>query len=65
MSVALTKSVKQEVLLLVEGKHKYDYNRLTLYVHPPKAKANLLWAELVTLDLEDYNCPGKKERLAK
>ncbi|KAH8880975.1 putative oxidoreductase [Thozetella sp. PMI_491] len=48
-----------------EGAHKYDYNNLTPYVHPPETKADLPWSELVTLDLEDYGRPGGKERLAK
>ncbi|RKU46999.1 hypothetical protein DL546_007749 [Coniochaeta pulveracea] len=44
---------------------KYDYKNLKPYVHPPETKADLPWAELVTLDLEDYDRPGGKERLAK
>jgi len=44
---------------------KYDYSRLKPYVHPPETKADLPWSELVTLDLEDYQRPGGKERLAK
>lgn len=44
---------------------QYDYSRLKPYHHPPETKADLPWAELVTLDLEDYNRPGGKERLAK
>jgi hypothetical protein len=35
------------------------------YEHPPDTKEDLPWAELVTLDLEDYDRPGGKERLAK
>ena len=38
---------------------QYDYSRLTPYVHPPETTADLPWAELVTLDLEDYGRPGK------
>ncbi|KAJ4516826.1 hypothetical protein HRR78_007000 [Exophiala dermatitidis] len=45
--------------------HQYDYSRLKPYVHPPETKEDLPWSELVTLDLEDYNRPGGKERLAK
>ncbi|KAK7887879.1 hypothetical protein LTR67_009273 [Exophiala xenobiotica] len=45
--------------------HQYDYSRLTPYEHPPETKADLPWAELVTLDLEDYARPGGKERLAR
>ncbi|KAF2638649.1 Clavaminate synthase-like protein [Massarina eburnea CBS 473.64] len=44
---------------------KYDYANLEPYVHPPETKADLPWSELVTLDLEDYNREGGKERLAK
>lgn len=44
--------------------HKCDYNSLTPYVHPPMTEAILPWAELVTLDLEDYDRPGGKECLA-
>jgi isopenicillin N synthase-like dioxygenase len=43
----------------------YDYNSLKPYSHPPETKADLPWSELVTLDLEDYDRPGGKERLAK
>ncbi|KIW09941.1 hypothetical protein PV08_11717 [Exophiala spinifera] len=39
--------------------------RLKPYVHPPDTKAELAWAELVTLDLEEFDKPGGKERLAK
>ena len=34
-------------------------------MHPPETKKELPWAELVTLDLEDFPRPGGKERLAK
>ncbi|KAK3217187.1 hypothetical protein GRF29_1g2224659 [Pseudopithomyces chartarum] len=44
---------------------QYDFSNLEPYVHPPETKADLPWSELVTLDLEDYNRPGGKERLAK
>ena len=44
---------------------QYDYSKLEPYVHPPETKEDLPWSELVTLDLEDYNRPGGKERLAK
>ena len=44
---------------------KYDFKNLEPYVHPPETKEDLPWSELVTLDLEDYNSPGGKERLAK
>jgi len=64
MSVTTTETEKP-VLLPVEDQHKYDYENLTPYVHPPETKEKLPWAELVTLDLEDYGRPGGKERLAK
>lgn len=44
---------------------KYSFTNLRPYVHPPETKESLPWAELVTLDLEDYPRPGGKERLAK
>lgn len=44
---------------------RYDFSKLEPYVHPPETKEDLPWSELVTLDLEDYNRPGGKERLAK
>lgn len=44
---------------------KYDFQHLKPYVHPPETKADLPWSELVTLDLEDYDRPAGKERLAK
>lgn len=44
---------------------KYDFANLEPYVHPPETKEDLPWAELVTLDLEEYNQSGGKERLAK
>jgi isopenicillin N synthase-like dioxygenase len=44
---------------------QYDFANLESYEHPPETKADLPWSELVTLDLEDYNRPGGKERLSK
>ncbi|KAH6614825.1 hypothetical protein C7974DRAFT_320665 [Boeremia exigua] len=44
---------------------QYDFSNLEPYTHPPETKEDLPWAELVTLDLEDYNRPGGKERLSK
>lgn len=44
---------------------QYDFANLEPYSHPPETKADLPWSELVTLDLEDYNRPGGKERLSK
>lgn len=49
----------------VPDPHQYDYDRLPKYVHPPETEEELPWAELVTLDLEDYHREGGKERLAK
>jgi len=64
MSVTVTESVRSEVLP-AKDQHKYDFDQLTPYTHPPETQESLPWAELVTLDLEDYNRPGGKERLAK
>jgi len=58
MSTTVTETQSQDL-------HQYDYSRLTPYVHPPVTNADLPWAELVTLDLEDYGRPGGKERLAQ
>jgi hypothetical protein len=44
---------------------QYAFENLKPYVHPPETKEDLPWSELVTLDLEDYNRPGGKERLSK
>ena len=44
---------------------QYSFENLEPYVHPPETKEDLPWSELVTLDLEDYNRPGGKERLSK
>ncbi|XPS98258.1 hypothetical protein M3J09_007467 [Ascochyta lentis] len=44
---------------------QYDFAYLEPYVHPPETKAHVPWAELVTLDLEDYDRPGGKARLSK
>lgn len=49
----------------IQDAHQHDYERLKPYVHPPETQVDLPWAELVTLDLEDYDRPGGKERLAK
>jgi len=49
----------------IQDYSQYDFKHLTPYVHPPETTEKLDWAELVTLDLEDYNHPGGKERLAK
>ncbi|KAE9371909.1 putative UPF0676 protein [Stipitochalara longipes BDJ] len=65
MSATTTETVRTEVLHPVKDAHQWDYDRLSPYVHPPETKKELPWAELVTLDLEDYGRPGGKERLAK
>jgi hypothetical protein len=53
-----------DISLPVGNPHQYDYDKLSPYVHPPETKEELPWAELVTLDMEDYGGPGGKERLA-
>lgn len=65
MPTATTTITPTQPQLSTEDPHKYDYSNLKPYVHPPETKADLPWAELVTLDLEDYDRPGGKERLAK
>jgi hypothetical protein len=40
-------------------------HNLKPYEHSLETKEDLPWAEFVTLDLEDYDRPGGKERLAK
>ncbi|KAI9744923.1 MAG: hypothetical protein M1818_001849 [Claussenomyces sp. TS43310] len=67
MSATVTETPKPlvETLPPIGDPHQYDYDRLPTYVHPPETKAELPWAELVTLDLEDYNRHGGRERLAK
>jgi hypothetical protein len=52
-------------LSIEEDSSKYNFDNLKPYVHPPETKEDLPWSELVTLDLEDYDRPGGKERLAK
>ena len=65
MSATIAETARTEVLHTVEDAHQYDYDFLEPYVHPPETKKDLPWAELVTLDLQDYGRPGGKERLAK
>ncbi|KAE8841877.1 hypothetical protein PTNB73_06246 [Pyrenophora teres f. teres] len=55
-------SVKDDIK---EDLSQYDFSKLEPYSHPPETKEDLPWSELVTLDLEDYDRPGGKERLAK
>lgn len=65
MSTVITETVSPTAVLPVENLEQYDFKNLSPYVHPPETKEDLPWAELVTLDLEDYERPGGKERLAK
>jgi len=65
MSEVLTETVTKLASLSVHDPHQYDYSKLSPYVHPPETKEDLPWSELVTLDLEDYDREGGKERLAK
>jgi isopenicillin N synthase-like dioxygenase len=65
MSAVITETVTSNGSLPLESGDKYAYKNLTPYVHPLETKEELPWAELVTLDLEDYGRPGGKERLAK
>jgi len=65
MSAVITETVAPTATSAVENNKQYDYENLPAYVHPPETKEDLPWAELVTLDLEDYGRPGGKERLAK
>lgn len=65
MSTTVTETRTSEVSPPSQDAHQYDYDRLHTYEHPPETKEELPWAELVTLDLEDYDRPGGKERLAK
>lgn len=65
MSSVTTETLTSKVASIsLENSDKYDYKNLTPYVHPPETKEDLPWAELVTLDLEDYGRPGGKARLA-
>lgn len=43
---------------------QYSFDKLEPYFHPPETKEDLPWAELVTLDLEEFGRPGGKQRLA-
>ncbi|OIW27048.1 Clavaminate synthase-like protein [Coniochaeta ligniaria NRRL 30616] len=65
MATETTTITSAQPRLSTEDPHKYDYSNLKPYVHPPETKADLPWAELVTLDLEDYDRPSGKQRLAK
>lgn len=68
MSTTITETKRPEVSqssLKVDDPSEYDFKNLTPYAHPPETKEDLPWAELVTLDLEDYGRPGGRERLAK
>lgn len=68
MSTTTTETQRPKVSLAslkIKDEHEYDYDNLRPYVHPPETKEILPWAELVTLDLEQYDRPGGKEKLAK
>lgn len=54
-----------ETTASIQDLKQYDFEHLPKYVHPPNTTEKLPWAELVTLDLEDYGRDGGKERLAK
>ena len=62
MSVTTTETIAPPA---IQSQDKYKFENLKPYEHPPDTKADLRWSELVTLDLEDYNKPEGKERLAK
>ena len=64
MSTTVTQIANVQ-LAVEKDNSQYDFANLRPYVHPPETKADLPWSELVTLDLEDYDRPGGKERLAK
>ena len=64
MSTTITQTTNVQ-LTGEKDNSQYDFANLKPYVHPPETKADLPWSELVTLDLEDYDRPGGKERLAK
>ncbi len=66
-TTTITKKLTTATLADGSASHlsKYDYKNLEPYVHPPETKEKLKRAELVTLDLEDHNREGGKERLAK
>lgn len=68
MSATITETAQSatlEAAQAVKDAEQYDYSHLKPYVHPPETKEDLPWAELVSLDLEEFNRPGGKERLAK
>jgi isopenicillin N synthase-like dioxygenase len=64
MTTTITKTAQAGVDVPIKDAHQYDYDRLATYVHPSETKEELPWAELVTLDLEDFDRPGGKQRLA-
>jgi isopenicillin N synthase-like dioxygenase len=61
----MSTTTTQTSTIALADPHKYDYERLEKYEHPPETKEKLPWAELVTLDLEDFYREGGKQRLAK
>ncbi|EFZ02964.2 isopenicillin N synthase-like protein [Metarhizium robertsii] len=44
--------------------HQISNTPLVKYTHPPETKESLSYADLVTLDLSEYDKPGGMERLA-
>ncbi|KAL2066739.1 hypothetical protein VTL71DRAFT_2811 [Oculimacula yallundae] len=64
MSSTTTQTATEQISLGVEDTQKYSYKNLEPYTHPPETTEDLPWAELVTLDLSEYNTPGGKQRLA-
>lgn len=65
MSATLVETSPAITSLSPKESQKYDYDHLERYQHPPVTKEHLPWAELVTLDLEEFDRPGGKEKLAK
>ncbi|KAI9640046.1 hypothetical protein NHQ30_011609 [Ciborinia camelliae] len=68
MSAATTETIAAlapEIARPLQDLQQYDFEHLPTYTHPPETKEDLPWAELVTLDLSDFNNQGGKERLAK
>lgn len=53
-----TTQTQNSAQISTEDAHKYDHKNLPKYEHPPETKESLPWAELVTLDLEDFHRPN-------
>ncbi|CAJ2503657.1 Uu.00g110510.m01.CDS01 [Anthostomella pinea] len=65
MSTTVTETIAPTATGPTNNADQYSFDKLSPYTHPPETKAELPWSELVTLDLEDFDRPGGKERLAK